>query len=156
MTDGTNDQYSMTNDQNNTQSSQPQDQTRGQTLVQFPSAPPLKEQEPFPAKQLVPEVIAPSEQPVEIEPELEQAGVSESAPAPIIPEEVKQAGVIASQPAPAVVVTPVIKTPIDPVKAQKITKGWFLFKNPSSSLLWLAMLVLRQLRLKEKEQTHAN
>lgn len=141
-------------------------QSQGGTLVQFPntnsSVPQTpvqpepsgslqKEQEPFPSKPLVPEVVA-SEPQVEIAPDLEAAGVTEVAQTPAISEELQKAGVV-----PAGATVPVssqpqvtVKSPIDEQKAEVLTKGSFLFKNPSSSLLWLALLVLRQLKMKRK------
>jgi len=147
------------------------DQPQGGTLVQFPpqSQQPQeqpeeattglpKELEPFPLKPSAGELLSPSEQPVEIEPDVEQAGVVETPQAPKISEELKKVGV-ATPPAPA---TPLqapqglpLKSPIAREKAEELAKGSFLFKNPSSSLLWLAMLVLRQLRIKEKEKHDA-
>lgn len=146
--------------------------TQGGTLVQFPTAaqPAVpqgqtpeptgypKEQEPFPTKVVAPELISPSEQPVELEPDVKEAGVSEVAQTPNIPDDLVQAGVQATPPLPSVatVQKPSIKMPISLDKAEKITKGSFLFKNPSSSLLWLALVVLRQLRMKKKqEESHA-
>ena len=116
-----------------------------------------KEQEPFPNKPLDSEVLTASEAPSELEPEIEQVGVKDNMSVPQISEELQKAGVVPSGsgvPVPAQQQAPQIKLPIDPVRAQQITKGFFIFKNPSSSLLWLAMMVLRQLQLKQKGEKH--
>jgi hypothetical protein len=153
------------------QSAAQSDPTQGGTLVQFPQTnsdtsqtpvqPPeptgsalQKEQEPFPSKPLVPEITA-SEPTVEIAPDLEAAGMKDVAQVPDITEELKKAGVQAvsdHMQAPPLQKEMLLKSPIDEQKAETITKGSFLFKNPSSSLLWLALLVLRQLKMKKKEE----
>src|SRR5690348_12963577 len=133
---------------NGDQSTQPQ----SGTVVQFPqgvsqqdSGTLAKEQEPLPSKPLVHEFLTPSEQPVEIEKDLEEAGIQDTAKAPQLAEEIQKAGVShtgTATPLPQAPKAPSLRLPIDPEKAEKLTKGSFLFKNPSSSLLWLALVVL--------------
>lgn len=154
------------------QSSSPVASQQGGTLVQFPTSttpvvPPQtqtpvpsgypKEQEPFPSKLGAGELVSTTEQPVELEPDVKEAGVTEIAQTPTIPQDLAQMGVQASTPTLSSTIppTPKLKIPISLEKAENITKGSFLFKNPSSSLLWLAMVVLRQLRIKQKEESRA-
>ncbi len=150
------------------QQQQVQQPGSGQTVVQFPqsaqqpvpttpvmpSGSLVKEGEPIPSISKPVEMIKPTEAPVELPKEVEAAGVKEVKPTPTIPEEVKKLGV---QEAPAA--TPVktepsgfIHLPMTKQQAQAKIKGNFLFKNPSESFLWLAMLIVRQFQMREKEK----
>ncbi len=148
------------------QQQQVQQPVNTQTVVQFPqTAQPVsmptapsgsfvKEGEPMPSASKPVEMIKPAEAPVELPKEVEQAGVKEVKPTPTIPEEVKKLGVQHAGAATPVSTQPAgfVKLPMTQQQAQAKIKGNFLFKNPSESVLWLAMLIARQFQMKEKEK----
>jgi len=112
-----------------------------------------KEAEPRPSVKTS-EFIKPTEAPIELTPEVEKAGVREVPQAPKVSESAKAAGI-----SHAPVATPVqqmptgfVQLPMTQSQAQAQVKGNFLFKNPSESLLWLAMLIIRQFQMKQKEE----
>lgn len=139
----------------------------GQTVVQFPkptqqpiqapvvpSGSLVKEAEPMPSVSKPIEMIKPAEVPVELPKEVEAVGVKEIKQTPTIPEEVKKLGVASVGAATPVSTQPTgfVKLPMTQQQAQAKIKGNFLFKNPSESFLWLAMLIVRQFQMKEKEK----
>ena len=155
---------------------QPQQPAQEQTLVQFPqssnsaahpqnqvptqpqsvpppSTPPAKEQEPLPSPATT-EWIAPSEKSVEIEPEVERAGVKETSAALKLSTEEKIAGLEEAMESVPVQKAPVQKIhyPIPIEDAEKEVKGPLIFKNTGNAMLWLAMLVIRQFKMKGKKE----
>lgn len=138
-----------------------------QTVVQFPQqaqqpvqTPPgpsgslVKESEPMPSFSKPVEMIKSAEPAVELPKEVEAVGVKEIQSIPQIPEEVKRLGVAHAAAATPVSTAPTgfVKLPMTQQQAQAKIKGNFLFKNPSESVLWLAMLIARQFQIKEKDK----
>ncbi|HEX8965236.1 MAG TPA: hypothetical protein VF820_02285 [Patescibacteria group bacterium] len=145
------------------QQQQNQQSATSQTVVQFPQTTQqpvvptgsmVKEAEPMPSVLKPVETVKPAEAPVELPKEVEAAGVKEIKSMPQIPQEVRQLGVQHAAAATPVSTQPsgFIKLPMTKEEAQAKVKGNFLFKNPSESFLWLAMLIVRQFQMKEKEK----
>jgi len=146
-----------------------------QTIVQFPTSnaaqaktqgnvPPMqkpqssgtgfhKELEPMPSLQTHTEWMTPVENQVELEPEVEAAGVESVPVAPQITQEQKHLGLQLAKEAAKIEKSPGIqlKTTMTKPQAQQITKGWLLLKNTSNPLLWFAMLLYRQFQMAERK-----
>jgi hypothetical protein len=134
------------------QTGQVQSQQPQTTIPQQPQSIPAKEQEPLPPAPIN-EFIAPSEKSVELEPEVKEAGVKETVNEPKLTVEDKIVGIEQAMESIPVNTTPKqkIKYPISLEDAEKVVKGPVIFKNTGNAMLWLAMLILRQFKIKEKE-----
>ncbi len=139
--------------QNGQVSQAPQQQP--QVFPQQQSTPPVKEQEPLPSITSS-EFAAPSEKSMELEPEVEEAGIKETVNEPKLTIEDKIAGIEKSMESIPVDTKPVqkIKYPLALEEAEKTVKGPLIFKNTGNAMLWLAMLILRQFKMKEKEASN--
>ena len=113
-----------------------------------------KELEPMPSLSAPTELLKPVEQHVELEPEVEDAGVEFIAPVPQITPEEKEIGVaLAKETMPMEKEpTPQLNTSMTQAQAQQLVKGNFLFKNVSDPMIWLALLVLRQHQMVAKQR----
>lgn len=88
--------------------------------------------------------------PLDIEPEVEKAGVSEVTTDPVIQDKYTKEELTTQK------TQPIIQEkeekeplPMPRQQARKLTKGLLLFKNVSNALFWYAMLILRQWQIKD-------
>lgn len=152
---------------NNTQQT---NQQQEQTIVSFTKGNPIgsngvspnghvggtnfhKELEPMPSLQTHSEWMAPVENHVELEPEVEEAGVEAVPFAPHISKEEKNIGVQLAKEAAKIEKAPGIQLKVSMTKAQaqQLTQGSLLTKNTTNPILWLAMLVYRQFQMAERK-----
>lgn len=103
------------------------------------------------------EYIAPAEAPVNLESSVEQTGVKEVSQMPQLTNGHKHAGLREAKE--AVPVAPIvnastsnIKLPMTKQKAQSIVKGPAFLQRASSSMIWLAYLMLKNYQYLEKKE----
>lgn len=136
------------------------------TSSQMPQSVPLQEEistgkfkESAPMSPVVntAEYIAPSETPVNLESSIEKTGVKEISHMPQLRDDHKQAGLREAKE--AIPVGPIvnastsnIKLPMDKQKAQSVVKGPAFLKKASSSMVWLAYLILKNYQYLEKKE----
>lgn len=129
-----------------------------QQPVQIPQ-PPVgishpKELEPMSSLSTVTEQLQPVEQHIELEPEVEAAGVEAAVSEPKITQEEKDNGVKLAKEAAVVEQEPVnqVQFPLSMAQAQQIVKGQLVTKDTSNPMLWLALLIIRQYQMHEKQK----
>src|SRR5205823_6440667 len=100
-----------------------------------------KEFAPMPSLSNLSEVLVPVEQQIELEPEVENAGVEVVATAPQMSQQEKNAGVDHAKETKAFEKEPTsqVQFPMTQAQALQMTKGNILTKDTSNPMLWLAM-----------------
>jgi len=112
-----------------------------------------KESEPLPAISTLKELIPPVEH-IELEPEVEGAGVEVVSATPQVTPQAKQAGLsLAKETLPVIQESPKFKNLMTLEQIHELIKGKFLFKDTSKPMLWLALLLLKQYQM-EKQKSY--
>lgn len=117
----------------------------------------FKESSPLPSVSKAMEWMTPTETPVNIEPAVEKVGVKEVSHAPQLTNDHKQAGLreakeAVSAAAIASAPTSNIKLPMTKQKSQSVIKGPAFLQKASSSMVWLAYLILKNYQFLEKKE----
>lgn len=136
------------NSQQDNSNAQNQDQVNNQVQPQAVSSPvssPQKEQIEPVLGQTPPEWVKPSEKEPEIHPEIAEAGIKETSELPELKEDHKKAGIELAKESTPVSTEPlgIVELPMTQAQASNIVKK---NKDSANALVWLAILVLKQIK----------